>query len=85
MQRIGTAGESVIGEILDGTTVIQRIQMQDANANEERTQTAIAVDTAPSSGSHTYKFRAKTTSGSGTVLGGTEYPATILVEDIGPQ
>lgn len=82
MMDVDVSGNVIIGEIVEGSTVKQRMQLQE-NGGWEHTLTGHYIDTSPPTTSTTWGFRAQMNANTGTVLGNAVYPVTLSVEDIG--
>jgi hypothetical protein len=66
----------------EGATQLQTVGVSNPKVTSYDTLGGVVI-LSPSSGSHTYKLRAKCAGGTATLIAGATYPAFILVEDIG--
>lgn len=80
----GSAGV-LIARIYEDATQLQRFGQHGSSIDQSVLIEGSVVLDSPSAGSHTYKLRLSTTAGTVDSQAAADFPAFILVEDIGPS
>ncbi len=84
LQSKGSAHGSELA-VYEGATRLNTGRIEAEAQDSFSTCVVVAYIVSPSAGSHTYKLRATASANTTDMLAGADFPAFILVEDIGPS